>query len=163
MNHLKKYEGFFDLFKKKKSIDTKESEIHECLYELIDNSVSYRLKKTDCGFLTTLDDFRIIERPKKEANALIYGFSLINPFDKDYLNDILLEIKGRLSDIDPNIRLFYVRDSGTSGNKPNSFLFVTEKNWLVIGFSYNDEINLLNNYIRKNPTMMMDNDWVEIK
>lgn len=160
---IHKYEGFLNLFKKSKNdLLSKEKDIRDCLYDLIDSSKFYELRESDKGFLVMLDNFNINPRTKKEVNALLYGFSMKRPVTKSEIHERLLEIKGYLSDIDPKIRLFYVSGSGTDNPKPESLVFSTHKNWLVIGFSYNDEVSTLNNYIRKNPQEMLHNDWVEI-
>jgi hypothetical protein len=161
---IKTYEGFLsNLFKKKKDLLSKEPDIKDCLYDLIDNSIDYKLRKSDEGFLIMLNNFDLVPRSKKDVDALIYGFSMKEPLNKLEISERLLEIKGHLSDIDPDIRLFYVDGSGTGGRKPESLTFATKKNWLVIGFSYNDQVKLISHYQRKNPLYMFHSDWVEIK
>ena len=165
---IKTYEGFFDLFKKKKDILSKEQDIRDCLYDLIDDSVSFHLKKSDSGFLPKDGvghfGFNLYSRPKKTINTLLYGFKMKGISDS-YLQNCLLEIKGHVSEIDPDIRLFYIKEF--SRKSIDYLVYGGEyfQNWIVIGFSYEDEVKRLNDYVRKNPD---DCNWcnhnlVEIK
>ncbi len=56
--------------------------------------------------------FTICERAKgRKVKILLYGFSLIKHMNSEELNNILLEIKGHVSEIDPDIRIYYLKSS----------------------------------------------------
>jgi len=174
MKNIKTYEGFFDFFKKKKTIKVSFNDIMDCLYDLTDE---HRIKNQLNGVrvngifasdnvvfkrsLVSLDDEHDAimndelyrnKNFKVRANTIAFNFTY-NPSEisDEEVNELLLDCKYKLKIYDCEVSFFigWGNDEGSSSDKEwSDFMSMINK---TIKRTHVPQIIQFNNEIFKLP------------